>query len=82
MIQELEPVALTVGITEHHLKAGDMGTVVDITSDGQEYTMHSADPPHDSSATAGCVRCDRTPNVPQWTSAPSSDPAAPIKNSA
>ncbi|MCC6615806.1 MAG: DUF4926 domain-containing protein [Anaerolineae bacterium] len=39
MIQELERVALKIDMPEHHLKAGDMGTVVDITSDGQEYTI-------------------------------------------
>ena len=39
MIQELERIALTVNLPEYHLKAGDMGTVVDITSDGQEYTI-------------------------------------------
>ncbi|MBC6937882.1 MAG: DUF4926 domain-containing protein [Chloroflexi bacterium] len=39
MIRELERVALTVDLPEYHLKAGDMGTVVDITSDDQEYTI-------------------------------------------
>ncbi len=39
MIQELERVALRIDLPEYHLKAGDMGTVVDITSDGQEYTI-------------------------------------------
>lgn len=39
MIQELERVALMIDLPEQHLKAGDMGTVVDITSDGQEYTI-------------------------------------------
>jgi hypothetical protein len=39
MIQELERVALRVDVPEYHLKAGDMGTVVDITSDGEEYTI-------------------------------------------
>ncbi len=41
MIQELERVALMIDLSEHHLKAGDMGTLVDITSDGQEYTIES-----------------------------------------
>jgi Domain of unknown function (DUF4926) len=39
MIQELERVALTLDLPDYRLKAGDMGTVVDITSDGQEYTI-------------------------------------------
>ena len=39
MIQELERVALAVDVPDYHLKAGDMGTVVDITSDGQEFTV-------------------------------------------
>lgn len=39
MIRELERVALTVDLPAYHLKAGDMGTVVDVTSDGTEYTI-------------------------------------------
>lgn len=39
MIQELERVALTVDFPLYHLQAGDIGTVVDITSDGAEYTI-------------------------------------------
>jgi hypothetical protein len=39
MIQELERVALTIDLPAYHLRAGDMGTVVDITSDGVEYTI-------------------------------------------
>lgn len=39
MIRELERVALTVDLPEYHLKADDMGTVVDITSDDLEYTI-------------------------------------------
>jgi hypothetical protein len=39
MVKELERVALTVDLPEYHLKTGDMGTVVDITSDGQEITI-------------------------------------------
>jgi len=39
MIQELERVALATDLPEYHLKAGDMGTVVDISSDGAEYTI-------------------------------------------
>ncbi len=39
MIRELERVALTLDLPDYHLKAGDMGTVVDITSDGQEFTV-------------------------------------------
>jgi hypothetical protein len=35
MISELEQVALTVDLPEHHLKTGDVGTVVDITPNGQ-----------------------------------------------
>ncbi len=39
MIRELERVALTIDLGTYQLKAGDIGTVVDITSDGQEYTI-------------------------------------------
>jgi hypothetical protein len=39
MISELEQVALTVDLPEYHLKAGDVGTVVDITPNGQQYTL-------------------------------------------
>lgn len=39
MIQELERVALTVDLPAYQLQAGDMGTVVDITTDGTEYTI-------------------------------------------
>lgn len=39
MIAELERVALTVDLPEYHLKAGDMGTVVDITANQQQYTV-------------------------------------------
>lgn len=39
MISELEQVALTVDLPEHHLKTGDVGTVVDITPNGQQYTL-------------------------------------------
>ncbi len=39
MIQELERVALTVDLPEYSLQAGDMGTVVDISNDGQEYSV-------------------------------------------
>ena len=38
MIRELEQVALAIDLPEYHLQAGDLGTVVDITSDGQEVT--------------------------------------------
>ena len=39
MIQELERVALTIDLPEYHLQAGDLGTVVDITTDGLEVTI-------------------------------------------
>lgn len=39
MTKEYERVAVTVDLPQHHLMAGDMGTVVDITTDGQEYTI-------------------------------------------
>ncbi len=39
MIEELERVALAVDLPAYHLKAGDMGTVVDISADGQQYTV-------------------------------------------
>lgn len=39
MIHELDRIALTVDLPVYNLRAGDMGTVVDITSDGAEYTI-------------------------------------------
>jgi Domain of unknown function (DUF4926) len=39
MIEEFERVALTVDLPGYHLKEGDMGTVVDVTFDGEEYTI-------------------------------------------
>lgn len=39
MIRELDRVALKVDLPAYSLKAGDMGTVVDITSDGSEYSI-------------------------------------------
>ncbi|MCU0481606.1 MAG: DUF4926 domain-containing protein [Anaerolineae bacterium] len=39
MIQEYERVAITIDLPQVHLKSGDIGTVVDITSDGAEYTL-------------------------------------------
>ncbi len=39
MIQEFDQVALTVDLPKFHLKAGDVGTVVDITPNGKQYTL-------------------------------------------
>jgi hypothetical protein len=39
MIQEHDRVMLTVDIPEYGLKAGDVGTVVDITPNEQQYTL-------------------------------------------
>ena len=39
MIHELDQVALTVDLPDYHLKAGDVGTVVDITPNGRQYTL-------------------------------------------
>ena len=39
MIQEYERIALTVDLLDYNLKAGDIGTVVDITADGKQYTI-------------------------------------------
>jgi len=39
MIEELELVALTVDLPEHDLRAGDIGTVVDVHSGGQGYQV-------------------------------------------
>lgn len=39
MIAELERVALTVDLPEYRLVAGDMGTVVDITPNREQYTV-------------------------------------------
>lgn len=39
MIEELERVVLTADVPQYHLTAGDIGTVVDISNDGEEYTV-------------------------------------------
>lgn len=39
MFNELERVALTVDLPAYNLRTGDMGTVVDVTSDGEEFTI-------------------------------------------
>lgn len=39
MIKEFDEVALTEDLPEYHLKAGDVGTVVDITPNGKQYTL-------------------------------------------
>jgi hypothetical protein len=39
MIVEFDRVALTVDLPAYQLKAGDMATVVDVTPDGEEYTL-------------------------------------------
>jgi hypothetical protein len=39
MIKELDEIALTIDLPDHHLKAGDIATVVDVTIDGQEVTL-------------------------------------------
>jgi len=39
MINEFDQVALTVNLPEHRLEAGDVGTVVDITPNGKQYTL-------------------------------------------
>lgn len=43
MIQEFEQVALVVDAPEHHLVVGDVGTVVDIMSDGKGITVEFFD---------------------------------------
>jgi len=39
MFNELERVALTVDLPAYNLRTGDMGIVVDVTSDGEEFTI-------------------------------------------
>jgi hypothetical protein len=39
MIKEFDQVALTIDLPQFHLKAGDVGTVVDITPNGNQYTL-------------------------------------------
>lgn len=39
MIHELDQVALTIDLPEVHLMAGDVGTVVDVTPNGKQYTL-------------------------------------------
>lgn len=39
MIEELSTVVLTTDLPEHHLRAGDLGTVVMVHQGGQGYTV-------------------------------------------
>ena len=39
MIKEFDRVALTTDLPEFHLQTGDVGTVVDITPNGKQYTL-------------------------------------------
>lgn len=39
MIKELDEVALTVDLPQHHLKAGDIGVVVHIHGEGDGYIL-------------------------------------------
>ena len=39
MINEFDQVALTVDLPDYHLRAGDVGVVVDITPNRQQYTL-------------------------------------------
>ena len=39
MIGEHERAILTVDLPEHHLKAGDVGTIVHVYGEGQGYEM-------------------------------------------
>lgn len=43
MIQELDQIVLTVNIPEHDLRAGDVGTVVDIHTQGAPGTGYSVE---------------------------------------
>ncbi|MEZ4673052.1 MAG: DUF4926 domain-containing protein [Caldilineaceae bacterium] len=39
MIAEFDQVALVIDLPDRHFIAGDVGTVVDITSNGHQYTL-------------------------------------------
>ena len=39
MIHEFDQVALTIDLPDYHLQSGDVGTVVDITPNGKQYTL-------------------------------------------
>ncbi len=39
MIREFDQVALTVDLPDYHLQSGDVGTVVDVTPNGKQYTL-------------------------------------------
>ncbi len=42
MIEEFALVALTVDLPSYHLKAGDMGTVVDVVKGGEAFVVEFA----------------------------------------
>ncbi len=50
MIREFDQVALVVDIPTYHHKAGDMGTVVDITPNGRQYILKVVDFADDTAA--------------------------------
>lgn len=39
MINEFDQVVLMVDLPAYHLKSGDVGVIVDITPNGQQYTL-------------------------------------------
>ncbi len=39
MIKELDEIVLTTDVPEYHLRAGDLGTVVDVHPSGREFTV-------------------------------------------
>jgi hypothetical protein len=39
VIKEFDRVALTTDLPDFHLRAGDVGTVVDITPNGKQFTL-------------------------------------------
>lgn len=39
MMNEFDQVALTIDLPDYHLKAGDVGVVVDITPNGKQFTL-------------------------------------------
>jgi hypothetical protein len=43
MIDEFEQVALTTELPEHSLKVGDVGTIVDVTPNAQQYMLEFTD---------------------------------------
>lgn len=75
MIEELDVVALAVDLPEHRLKAGDIGTVVDVHPGGQGYQVEFMTV-HGETVAVAAVRPDQIRHIGRYE-VPSARPIQP-----